>query len=468
MMRPLPGGDRPLLILPVENQVRELDAKLLLAAVAAERGFGVVVGSQPFIFLAMPTLPCGVFVAKSMRSVNDQTLALIRWLGHEVVAWDEEALVRFDSPEYYPWRYSHKTFHKLSRLFCWGQNDADFFASYAGYRGAPIHVTGNPRVDLLRAELRGCFDRKVADLRRDHGRFVLLNTNFSFVNNHLDSLNLLRCDNAGRPAQLSRAGRGLSLAFGAAMAGHQRAIFDGFRQLLPALARTFPQTKFILRPHPAENHETWQRHAAGLPNVEVIHDGNVVPWLIACQGLLHNGCTTAVEAAVLGTPSISFQPTCAAAFDYHLPNRLSHQAFTTDAAIKLTETLIADRLGGRVEAAKTALLAHHVAATQGPLAVDRIVEVLVNAGHLDGPAVRGTMLARSCGQLGMRARGLIHRGKMRLPGHRLNLAQHAHQFPAIDERELNARVARFGACLGRFADIRVREISPHVFVVAHT
>ena len=34
------------LILPCETQVRELDAKLLLASVAAERGYAPIVGSR--------------------------------------------------------------------------------------------------------------------------------------------------------------------------------------------------------------------------------------------------------------------------------------------------------------------------------------------------------------------------------------------------------------------------------------
>ena len=45
------------LIVPVENQSRELDAKLLLSCVAAERGFPVVLGSRFFIHLAAASLP---------------------------------------------------------------------------------------------------------------------------------------------------------------------------------------------------------------------------------------------------------------------------------------------------------------------------------------------------------------------------------------------------------------------------
>lgn len=462
----LNSDGRPVLIVPVENQVRELDAKLLLAAVAAERGFRVILGSQSFIFLAMPSFPRGVFIAKSMRAVNDQTLELIRLLGHSIVAWDEEALVRFESPEYYSWRYSSKTFSKISRLFCWGPNDAKFFASFSGYAGAPIHVTGNPRTDLLRPELRGFFDGKVEQLRREHGRFVLINTNFSFVNHHLASLNLLQGDGAAHPHRLSRAGLGLSLPFGMGMAEHQEAIFKAFQHLIAKMSRALPHTKFIVRPHPSENRATWRRHVTDWPNVEVIHDGNVVPWLIASQGLIHNGCTTAVEAAMLGTASISYQPVRSPTFDYHLPNRLSHPALTIDDAIDLAREMAVGELGVKTASLEAPLWGEHLASTEGSLASDRIIDVMIEAGYQRGSLDSGTVLARACGQIGMRSRGLIQQLKMRVPGHRNNLRNHAHHFPDLEPNELTTRVRALGARLGRFADVRVTGLSPHLFVVA--
>ena len=51
------------LIIPVENQVRELDAKLLLSCVAAERGFPVILGSRAFVHFEVASLPRGVYLA---------------------------------------------------------------------------------------------------------------------------------------------------------------------------------------------------------------------------------------------------------------------------------------------------------------------------------------------------------------------------------------------------------------------
>ena len=83
------------LIIPVESQVRELDAKLLLACAAAERGFPVVIGSRAFVHYEIAAMPRGVYLAKSMRTLSERMFEILRQLGHEIVAWDEEALVRF-------------------------------------------------------------------------------------------------------------------------------------------------------------------------------------------------------------------------------------------------------------------------------------------------------------------------------------------------------------------------------------
>jgi surface carbohydrate biosynthesis protein len=73
------------LIIPVENQVRELDPKLLLAYVAAKRGFSSILGFRREIH--------GIYLSKSMTAASDLMFQIMRKLGHEIVAWDEEALV---------------------------------------------------------------------------------------------------------------------------------------------------------------------------------------------------------------------------------------------------------------------------------------------------------------------------------------------------------------------------------------
>lgn len=450
------------LIIPVENQVRELDAKLLLACVAAERGFPVVFGSRTYVNAAMHHLPRGLFMAKGMTSVSQRMLKLIRSLGHEIVAWDEESLVRYASPEYYAWRYSEDSFEVIDQLFAWGDDDAEFFATYPGYRGEPVHRTGNPRIDILRPEVRGYFAPEVAELQKQYGEFILVNTNFSFVNNFLPALNLIGRDEQGQ-RQIGRTGRGMSLEFATGMAAHQQAIFDHFRDLLPRLAGWFPQHRIVLRPHPSENHDVWRQVLADCPQVDVVHHGNVVPWLMAAKVLLHNGCTTAVEASVLTTPAVSYMPVTSDVFDYHLPNGLSHAARTPDSVRELLTDILGGRRGGIDEPVRTRLLARHLAATDGPLACDRVLDVLIDSGYAERtpprPAARRWIQAWLSGN----SRALYKRIKGLRQSNRSSATYHAHRFPGVSVAELNARIARFGAELGRFGSVRAEARSPHVF-----
>ena len=96
----------PVLIIPVETQVRELDAKLLLACCAVERGWRVIIGSRAYVHFAMADMPRGVYLAKSMRGMSNLMFRLIRDLGHDIVAWEEEALVHPPAEMFYSVRLS--------------------------------------------------------------------------------------------------------------------------------------------------------------------------------------------------------------------------------------------------------------------------------------------------------------------------------------------------------------------------
>jgi surface carbohydrate biosynthesis protein len=452
------------LIIPVENQVRELDAKLLLACVAAERGVPVVIGSRTYVNFAMTHLPRGLFLAKSLRSISKKMMGIIRGLGHQIVAWDEESLVRYTSPEYYAWRYSEDTFRYVDQLFAWGPDDAAFFAGYHGYTGAPIHVTGNPRIDLLRPDVRGFFQPEVQALQARFGDFILINTAFSFVNSFVPALNLIQRDRSGQP-YVSRTGMGMSLPFATGMANHYQALYDAFRELIPRLAEWFPHHRIVLRPHPSENHDVWREILADCPQVEVVHEGNVVPWLMAAKVLLHNGCTTAVEAAVLETPAISYMPVLSDVYDYHLPNGLSHQARTQNDVRRLMGDILEGRLGTVASETRQRLFDRHLASTHGPLACDRVLDVLLSSAfaHHAPPRTSGAEWLKSW--FAGRWRTLKKQVNRLRPNHRNSAAYHAHRFPPVSEVALNERIARFRTVLGRFDSVRAEAVSEFVFRV---
>lgn len=371
--------------------------------------------------------------------------------------------MRFDSPEYFAWRYSQRSFRAITRFFAWGEDDAAMFTRYDGYTGAPIHVTGNPRMDLLRPDLRAIFDDEVTALRRRFGRFVLVNTNFSFVNHFTPGQNLVLPAAAG--VRVGRSGRGLSVEFATGMAAHQETIFAAFRRALPRLAAAFPRTTFVLRPHPSESKAPWSALLAGQPTVHVVQEGNVVPWLMASQCVVHNGCTTAVEANLLGTPTIAFMPITAQRFDYHLPNSLSLRVHDEDALEAMLDDVLQGRRMAPDAARQARRLQHHLAPLDGPLAADRIVDALDAAGYRQHSPRPATGPRALYGQLGFALRNQIHAWKMARRHHRLGSTAHAHHFPTLAPPDIDRRVRAMAQRLDRFGDIACVQLSQHVFAL---
>ncbi len=446
------------IIMPVESQVRELDAKLLLSCLAAERGFPVIIGSRAFVHFIVERLPRGVYMAKSMRTLSIRMFAILRKLGHEIVAWDEEGLVRWPDEEYYRWRLSPVTLSQVAHLLAWGEDDARVLRQYPGYPGTPIHITGNPRIDLLRPELRDFYRQKADLLRQKYGDFVLINTNFSKVNHFFPHLSELK-----KPAAALEAGG--EETFDAGKGRLKQLLFEHFQEMLPALCRAVPGHTVIVRPHPAENHGPWLAIAARCPNLLVINEDSVTPWLLAARLLIANGCTTMIESAVLGTPTIAYQPVVGGRYDDDLPNEVSHRAFSLEELCSLAAEIMAGRLGAVPEEERRVVLDRHLAALDGPLAGERIVDVLVRGGYLQGPPPPPSPGSYCQGWLHNKVRTLSKKINMHRPGHRNNLKYHAHRFPGVTVAELEASMARLDALLGggRFQSLRVRQLSRYIF-----
>jgi surface carbohydrate biosynthesis protein len=172
------------LIIPCETQAREFDAKLLLSCFAAERGFSVILGAKKELNKRIASLPRSIFVSKSLTKRNLLNYELLDRLGHAVICGDEEALVYASADSYLHHKVAASTLRKAEALLAWGPQNEQVWRNFEGYRGAPIHVTGNARMDLLRPELRPLFDADAARIRDRYGRFVLVNTNFSRLNHY--------------------------------------------------------------------------------------------------------------------------------------------------------------------------------------------------------------------------------------------------------------------------------------------
>lgn len=444
---------RPLL-LPIETLNREFDAKLLLALHAAERGWQPIIGERSVLHGHMQKLPPSVYFSKGFRSANGPLFRIIEGLGHAIVGLDEESLVNV-SDDMLLLRMDHEIMRRIRLTFAWGANDARVFGLADGLNHKPIIASGNPRVDLLRPELAGYFAPEVTKIRDRFGRFALFNTNFAMVNHFLPNETRLRF------AKWVPADRAQEMKSG--LLGHKAKLLDAFLKLLPQLAEALKPDALVIRPHPSENWQVWHDAASGLDNVHVVHDGSVGPWLAAADVLIHNGCTSAVEASIIGTPALSYRPVKMPGYDNDLPNGLSRQFEDGGALTAEAVAIVRRHVDARhqLDPDRHALLDEHVCALSGPLACERLLdEIEQNADILRPNTNARKRVATRIWHLVRRA----YRNTRKLaPGPVGKPEYLRHKFPDISIGEVNERIDRFRAALGRFDGFAAEEIQPNLF-----
>lgn len=437
------------LLLPVETAARELDAKLLLALFAAEAGFTCHIGVMSRI--QRPGFPPSIYVSKSVRFAK--AVRQMAAFGHTIVAWDEEGLARFND-KVHSARIEPEAFRLPQILFSWGKSNTDLWRKHPYYDGRPIIDAGNPRVDLLRRELHPLYTATVADLQRRYGAFALFNSNFGMVNHFKTS---------GRGAKVGSKSHDAEafVTFRRAAEAHKRKLFEAFRAAIPVMANDLAPHRLVIRPHPSEDHAAWRQAAEGLGNVSVIYEGSVVPWELAARCLIHNGCTSAVEAAVLHLPALAYRPVADPEFDIALPNALSEN-FTDLAALcararQLVET---PRSTGQGDG-YGALLHENIASLEGPLACERIVTALCELRDR-GSRTPASPLAR----LMARGRYAWRRAKYALFSERRAYEQHKSNADEFTPEKIAARARPMAAALGRFDRLSYEQRQPGVVTIA--
>ena len=463
--------NKKLLLIPVENQVRELDPKLLFACVAAERGFRSVIGSRREMEFNIDMFPRSIYLSKSMTIRSLLFFRVANMYGHDIVTWDEEALVHLPPETYFSRRLDPRSIRYVSHLFAWGEENAELWRQYKYLPDfIPIHVTGNPRTDMLRPELRSFYEDEVKQFQSKYGDFILINTNFNHINAFGPDMNLFKpVKIPGQKPAFGRAARGMSREYAEGLRNHKQAIFDQFKKLVPELVEAFPAYNIVMRPHPTEKHDVYQKIASQSERIFVTNEGNVVPWLMAAKAVIHNGCTTGVEAYMMGVPAISYRPVVNEDYDYGfyvLPNKMSHQCFDLDELKALLGKILSGEAGAADSDDRQALIKHYLAAQQGPLACERMMDVIETIAEDSKQTVKAPLKMRLKRWSVTHGLHLAKRIKSSLPGSHNRPEFQRHRYPGISLENLQRKLDQFQQLRANKQELKLEQISNVIFEIS--
>jgi hypothetical protein len=318
---------------------------------------------------------------------------------------------------------------------------------------------------MLRPELRPFYQQEVEEFGSRYGDFILINTNFNHVNAFGPDMNLFKpTQNLDRKAKFGRAARGMSREYAEGLRDHKQSVFRDFQQMIPRLEQAFPENTIVVRPHPTENYEVYRKIANRCQRVHVNNEGNVVPWLMAAKAVIHNGCTTGVEAYVTGTPAISYRASINETYDngfYRLPNQMSHQCFTFEELREILQKILIGVVGVADGDERRNLIDHHLSAKTGLLACERMLDV-VDTINVDPSAVE-TISKRSRRWLVTRGLHLAKQVKSKLPGSHNRPEFQRHRYPGISTEALHKKLLQFQHLLDNNCRLKIEPISGVMF-----
>ena len=461
MSRRIEVSPRRWILLPIGFALkqREFDGNAMLAFEAAERGWGTILGHKAIRYRA--DLPCGMHIEKNIAPGTSPKMANTLGLGRKLSACCEEGLVYNNAEEYGRRKIEPDAYDLLERFFCWGESHARDMVQTLSCDGDKIVVTGNPRFDLHRPELRAVFAERVERIRRKYGPYILITTKFSQHNGYVSkdtALQQMRAIGKVQNTAQEEEARG-QMAF-------HRAGFMGFMEAIDAISRRYPDHTIIVRPHPSERHDPWQAKAATLKNVEVLCEGNVAEWILGAELLIHNNCTTGVEAFLLGKAAISYRPLCDPRFDLWLPNALSAEAFNLEQLVELVGKVLGgeDIAAGTDAAAKAETARHFLANFDGKLACAKILDALDAADLPEEPL---SFPAGLLNDLRVTARNGMRQLKRSFSGSEFVALRRSHALRRDDVS--GAEIAEFLATArtvtGRFGNVQVAQLEKNLVCV---
>ena len=435
-------------IIPVEVQVRELLGRLMVAAIAASRGYDVLIGHDRVIRRLARHLPKGILFDKSLGAASERKVARYHRLGYKITAIDEEATGFYSNPELFlSIRLASQTLSQADRWFCISENLRQQAAALFPGHDDKFIVTGLPRTDVWRQQHRGVFDNDVAALKQQHGDFLLFCSNFGHIVHAMHDRFLQR--------QISRAEASFAgvKAYRAAIRADLQPNLQAYLEMLPKLRQWFPGRKVIVRPHPSESGSFWRDALAHVDGLEVHEEGSATPWILASACLVHHGCTTGIEAELTGRPHVMYAPHPDRHHDTPLMTAFA-PIVRDEAGLKAMLEAIVSK--GRLQTKDRGALEEYYAALEGKLASERIVD---GFEQIDGGF---SQLPAYLPWLGYLPRHLFARY---WPRSKRETEYRAKKYPGTDVETVSLVLQHFAKTAGLGQELAVRDAFPQLFHV---
>ena len=163
--------------------------------------------------------------------------------------------------------------------------------------------TGNLKIDLWKDENLDLYAKKKKEIEKKFKNFIIFNLDIRYLHKKKDfednfDLNIyesLKKDSKFIKTEMSNLKRFSKFKY-------ENFLF--FIKLLKNVDENLKKMKLIIRPHPTEDINVWRMVTKNFKNIKISSPtDDVIPYILASKGVMHNGCTTSNASISLNKPT---------------------------------------------------------------------------------------------------------------------------------------------------------------------
>ena len=283
---------------------REFISNLLLAVIASKKNFKIYLGTNDVfkILHEKKLISPGIFHTKSLTHGSQKAdfHKSLKKSNFLLTSIDQEHGVidsgSFDDLFIKP-RIHKDDLRLCSAYFCWGNFDYKHLRKK--FKDKVFYLTGSPRVDLWKTKFDNIW--KNSQIKK---KYILFVSNFSFPNNFYSFKDIIERKQSENYYKRSPNLKKEEIAY----YNYQTKSMKKFIKLIINFSKKFPNETIVVRPHPTEKKEVWEKVLKNCQNVLIKPDGDLSSYIRNAKCVVQDGCTSAMESYISNIPVINFVP----------------------------------------------------------------------------------------------------------------------------------------------------------------
>tara|TARA_Y100001936_G_C16041141_1_gene651631 strand:+ start:83 stop:1498 length:1416 start_codon:yes stop_codon:yes gene_type:complete len=287
----------------IEIKVREFLSNILLSFFAAKKNYRIIFGSKNQIinYLTKKKTKGGIFLYKA--GIHKKYISTLNKKIDLHATIDQEIGPGLSDKFYsklIPQSFHRETAKDIDLYFCLNAQLFKIAKKTLGNKVGKIVNTGWPRFEIFKSQHSKLFSDKVKQIKKKYDNFYLFNSDFFFISKYYKEQVL---HYAPWSIEENKQKRELNKRLVLEEASRRFKEFSNVQNFLKDVSEKF-KIKIVIRPHPGESIKVWKKIFKNYKNIFIEPPlDDVHPWIMACKGLLHRGCTTSYQSALINKPT---------------------------------------------------------------------------------------------------------------------------------------------------------------------